>query len=371
MIALLGVPTDTQLDLVGGHLADQGRDFTFWDQRRLHDADADLTVESGRVEGRLHLGGQSTDLQTVHALYNRPMALDELPAFRGAAWRERLARIHRILEVWSDTTPIRVVNRLAAMASNSSKPYQAQLIQDAGFAVPETLVTNDPDLVRDFAARHPRLIYKSISAVRSVVSELAAADLDRLDAILWCPAQFQEYVNGFDIRVHVVGEQTFATRIDSEAIDYRYAARQGGVASFSAFRIDDDLACRCVALTARLGLSVSGVDLRLADDGEVFCFEVNPSPAFGYYEQRTGQEMSRSVAYLLACGGPEAKGRSVRGHPPELEAGTAVDPVVNCQAQDSSADCAEGLELGVAGAGVVTPAGVTTRRPGGQDGGVD
>ena len=30
------------------------------------------------------------------------------------------------------------------MASNGSKPYQTQLIRAHGFAVPETLITNDP-----------------------------------------------------------------------------------------------------------------------------------------------------------------------------------------------------------------------------------
>jgi glutathione synthase/RimK-type ligase-like ATP-grasp enzyme len=49
------------------------------------------------------------------------------------------------------------------MASNHSKPYQAQLITKAGFDVPDTLVTNDPDRALAFRSRHKKVIYKSIS----------------------------------------------------------------------------------------------------------------------------------------------------------------------------------------------------------------
>ena len=67
------------------------------------------------------------------------------------------------------------------MGSNASKPYQAQLIRAHGFAVPETLITNDPEEVRAFQRQHPRVIYKSISGVRSIVQTLAEEDLARLE----------------------------------------------------------------------------------------------------------------------------------------------------------------------------------------------
>ncbi len=58
------------------------------------------------------------------------------------------------------------------MRSNASKPFQAQLIAAAGFVVPDTLVTNDPEVVREFHAEHGRVIFKSTSGIRSIVREL-------------------------------------------------------------------------------------------------------------------------------------------------------------------------------------------------------
>lgn len=40
------------------------------------------------------------------------------------------------------------------------------------FEVPDTLITNDPDLVREFWSRHKRVIYMSISSVHSIVKEV-------------------------------------------------------------------------------------------------------------------------------------------------------------------------------------------------------
>jgi hypothetical protein len=40
--------------------------------------------------------------------------------------------------------------------------------------------------------------------------------------------------------------------------------------------------------------------LKVTPDDEVYCFEVNPSPAFSYYEGNTGQPISRAVARHLA-----------------------------------------------------------------------
>ena len=48
-----------------------------------------------------------------------------------------------------------------------------------------------------------------------------------------------------------------------------------------------------------LGLVLSGIDLRRTPDGEYYCFEINPSPGFIFYERMTGQPISEAVAHLL------------------------------------------------------------------------
>jgi glutathione synthase/RimK-type ligase-like ATP-grasp enzyme len=185
------------------------------------------------------------------------------------------------------------------MRSNGSKPFQAQLIARHGFRVLETLVTNEPVEVIDFARAHGRLIYKSVSGIRSIVRELdVAADLDRIRGLA---TQFQALIDGDDVRVHVVGDDVFATAVHTEAVDYRYAARDGREVEHHAVQLDAETAARCVALARALDLPLCGIDLRRTTSGDYVCFEVNPMPAFSYYQGLTGQPIARSVVSALAA----------------------------------------------------------------------
>jgi glutathione synthase/RimK-type ligase-like ATP-grasp enzyme len=54
-------------------------------------------------------------------------------------------------------------------------------------------------------------------------------------------------------------------------------------------------------LAQRLELPLAGIDLRRTPDGRHVCFEVNPSPAFSFYEQRTGLPIAAAIARYLAA----------------------------------------------------------------------
>lgn len=205
-----------------------------------------------------------------------------------------------LLGAWADLAPCRVANRPSAMAANTSKPHQSRLIAQAGFAVPATLVTNDPEAVRTFAAAHGRVVYKSASAERSIVAELTPDRMREVDRVRWLPTQFQAYVAGVDLRVHVVGRQVFACEVRSAAVDYRYAAREGQPVELVPVEVPAGLAAACVGLARGMGLRLAGIDLRRRPDGSLVCFEVNPSPAYSWYEDATGQPIARALVRHLA-----------------------------------------------------------------------
>jgi glutathione synthase/RimK-type ligase-like ATP-grasp enzyme len=101
--------------------------------------------------------------------------------------------------------------------------------------------------------------------------------------------------------VHTIGGEAFATAVRSDATDYRYAARQmGESAELREVVLSDELTDRCLRLSRSLGLEFAGIDLKVTPDEEIYCFEVNPSPAFSYYEANTGQPISAAVARHLA-----------------------------------------------------------------------
>jgi glutathione synthase/RimK-type ligase-like ATP-grasp enzyme len=293
---VLGLASEPPVAAVARELAGLGTPFVLADQRKLVTGELDLWWADGRAGGRLTLDGQTVDLDDVRAVYTRLTTWADLPETRAEpALLGHAYRLHQGLESWLEAAPARVVNRSSANDSNNSKPYQALVIRDH-FDIPETVVTTDPDTAVAFAQAMGTTVYKSVSGERSVVTSFTAADVDRLPLLANGPVQFQAYVPGTDVRVHVVGDEVFATRIDADGVDYRYTSG----AHMTPTALAAPVAEACRALTRRLGLELSGIDLRFTPDGRIVCFEVNPSPAYSVFEDETGQPIAAALARHLA-----------------------------------------------------------------------
>ena len=299
MILLCGIPSEPPLALLLRELSELRAQVAIFNQRRFDGATLEFRVAKGAIRGGFEIERDLYPLEAMQAVYARLMDDADLPELRDepadSARRRRCAELHARLLEWLEITPALVVTRAGPNASNGSKTYQAAVAAAHGFVVPKTLVTSDPDAALAFRKDVGRVVYKSVSGIRSIVSEFGEDDLLRLEAIRWCPVQFQEAVDGLDVRVHVVGEAVFATAVASTDVDYRY-----GQAELTPFELPRDLAHRCIALARALDIPFAGIDLRISPSGGVYCFEVNPSPAYSFYEVATGQPIARALALLLA-----------------------------------------------------------------------
>jgi glutathione synthase/RimK-type ligase-like ATP-grasp enzyme len=268
--------------------------------------DQSRVLETEVRDGALCVGSKSLQLESVTGCYLRPYDTRRMPAMvaadeDGDAWRQAL-QVDQAMLGWLDITSARVVNRPAAMLPNSSKPYQLMQLMGCGFEVPDTLLTTDPQAAADFWERHGTVVYKAMSGVRSRVSRLTEGHRERLPDVAVCPTMFQAYVPGADFRCHIVGDEVLACRIMSAADDYRDSA-QDGPPEIRAEMLPPDIEEMCRLTAAAMGLLLAGLDLRRTPAGQWYCFEVNPSPAFTYYEQATSQPIAAAIARLLAIGG--------------------------------------------------------------------
>ena len=260
-----------------------------------------LRVEAtrGSVQARLDQPGGSVALDAATGLYLRLTSPRQNHQRPDPLRQQRQDAALSLVCGWAEVAEMRVANRPSAMTTNNSKPYQAALIRQVGFSVPETIVTNDPDQVRRFRRRHGRVVYKSTSGVRSIVHELTPGRAATLDRVRNLPTQFQQLLLGTNVRVHVIGRQTFACEIAAETIDYRY--REGSSsARMQPVDLPPGVRTRCLELSAALDLPLAGIDLLRDPDGEWWCFEVNPSPAYTCFEEPTGLPMAEALARWLA-----------------------------------------------------------------------
>jgi glutathione synthase/RimK-type ligase-like ATP-grasp enzyme len=305
MILVAGIMADGLIELMCARLEDMGREYMFFDELRFPgDFGVTWSIVDGAVEGYVEGPGRKVDLRDITGVYARYVNHRGGPVREDCTAREReiiAAEFQASLMQLFDAMPCTVINRVRASTSNDSKLYQEMLALSYGFLSPRTLVTTRPEDVAEFyEACGRKVIYKSVSSVRSVVRRLEDSDLARLDSVRHCPTQFQEWVDGVDIRVHVVGHQTFATELVSDASDYRYARRSGHTVTAEAIELPPRIEAACKRFASDAGLMVAGIDLRRTPADDYYCFEMNPSPGFLFYERATGQPISEAVARLLS-----------------------------------------------------------------------
>jgi glutathione synthase/RimK-type ligase-like ATP-grasp enzyme len=293
MIALLGPAGDEVIAFLTLRLSSLGEPYILIDPRHTATGQVDVLWNPDRSEdGVLRHGKRTVRLSELKSIYLREIAV-------AADRSELIAALVAITE----HTDVLVLNRASGSATNGSKPFQARRIAEHGFRTPPTLITTNPDAARAFYDEHAgRIIHKSISWMRSIVVQTDQADLERLELVRNCPTQFQALVAGTDVRVHVVGERVFATEIETAAMDYRYAALHNAPRTLRDLELPDEIAQRCIRLSRSLGMGLTGIDLRRDPDGEWWCFEVNPSPGFTFYQVQTGQPIGHAVVELLRTG---------------------------------------------------------------------
>ena len=151
MILFCGIPSEPPLALAIEAAEALGAEFIVFNQRHAPYSDAMLDVRGCHITGKLWMWEREFPFSLFSGVYTRLMDNYDLPEVRsleargtGARTLEKCASLHYILNEWFEMAECPVLNRTSAMGSNGSKPHQTQLIAAAGFAVPETLVTNDP-----------------------------------------------------------------------------------------------------------------------------------------------------------------------------------------------------------------------------------
>jgi glutathione synthase/RimK-type ligase-like ATP-grasp enzyme len=275
--------------------------FMIDEDKILQELFVDLEGSCGEIKGIIGFKEKILELEDIHAIYVRHSTYQS--SVKNTEELQKIGLINEyqlVLDSIFDKIPCKVINRRNASLSNNSKPYQQLIIKKCGFSVPRTLITNSPNEVAKFYKQHQKeIIYKSISGIRSIVRKLKNEDLKRLNLVRNCITQFQEYIEGDNVRVHTIGKKIFATKVVSAAVDYRYASQEGQVLRMESYDLPNDIGEKCMNLTKSLGLVLAGIDLKVTPENDYFCFEVNPSPAFLYYELYTHQPISAAIANEL------------------------------------------------------------------------
>lgn len=198
----------------------------------------------------------------------------------------------------------------SAIAIAEDKPRQLLTALEAGFQIPDTLVTNAFGPAIQFL-EGPPTIAKPLREARldgdtesiiftSRVERLSARDARAFKA---SPMILQREVpKRADVRVTVVRDRVFAVAIRSQANEETIVDwRRGAVVDLAHEVIDlpEPIAAQCVAIVRALNLGFGAIDLVWDQDGVFWFLEINPNGQWAWIEKRTGLPIAAALADAL------------------------------------------------------------------------
>jgi ATP-grasp ribosomal peptide maturase len=312
-VLVLSAPEDATADLVEAHLKDRRVPFVRMDtgdfptQMRI-----DARNSEGRWRGRLRTPSATVELDEVRSVYYRRPTRFRLPhglesGDAAFALTEAKLGVGGVLA----SLPATWVNHPARIAPAEYKPLQLDVAEHVGLLVPRTLVTNDVDAVRAFAAEIGRpLVCKTFSSmllddgdtVTSVFT--TTVDPDQIDAeqLAATAHLFQERVpKAHDARVTMVGRTAFAVAViaDSDAgrEDWRADYRN---LRYETVTVPQDVQLGMSAYLDHFGLLYGAFDFVIEPDGSWRFLECNPNGQWLWLEDEADQPIAAAFAALLA-----------------------------------------------------------------------
>jgi len=261
------------------------------------------------VDGKVYEADEFTAV-----LYLHPHLPKSLLAYDPA---EHAQFIHRqFLELrrglWRALMEKKWLNNLWAIQAAENKINQLLIATQIGMNVPRTLITSDPQKVREFySSCNDRIITKILipSPILDHViytQMVSENDLQHIDSVRLCPSIFQAYIEKkHELRITVVGDKIFCAKINSQenqetAVDWR---RKPKLNDYSV-RMEESQVPKSVSEKIKffmkmIGLQYGCIDMIVTPSGEYIFLEINPSGQWYFVQLQTEMKIASAIVDLL------------------------------------------------------------------------
>ncbi len=295
-----------------------GQAFRFDTDRFPTEVRLDIYYTGGRKRQILSADERRLDLTEVPAVWYRRIATGaRIPRTMESQFREASVK-ESDMTIKGMIASIKGfhLDRLPNIRLADNKQLQLQTAQEIGLDTPRTLITNNPQAVKEFATECEQgMIVKMLSSFaiydeqgqEKVVftNPVTASDLDYLDGLRFCPMTFQEKVSkALELRITIVGKHIFTAAVDSQRLqkaehDWR---RQGVnlINSWEPHNLPQDVEQKLFKLMAYFGLNYGAIDIIVTPDGRYVFLEINPVGEFFWLECCSPYfPISQAIADLL------------------------------------------------------------------------
>jgi glutathione synthase/RimK-type ligase-like ATP-grasp enzyme len=220
-----------------------------------------------------------------------------------------------------ETLPLRVINKYSASRFINNKSVQLLLANNCGLKVPESMMSNSPEAVKNYVNHNPkRLICKAFfphiwqkdsnNFAVTETFELNPSMLPSDEVLTYAPAIYQEMVvKQFDVRMVLLGATLYSCSLHNPkgAIDWRQDAGQGLV-RVESIETPPEVEQGVLAFAAKSGIAYGSFDFAVDADGQWWFLEVNEGGQFLWLDDfnRDLHIQEKFLAFLTA---PEGASR--------------------------------------------------------------
>lgn len=194
------------------------------------------------------------------------------------------------------------VNELDSELRCRSKLHQLVVASEVGFHVPETIISNDANEIRQFCREHNgKLIHKlfypgaweNADGSKTIIrtSAVGLTELQSDFSLQSCPSIYQPLIDkAYELRVTVMGDNLISVKIDSQkngpTVDWRYDSFDNKIDQIT---LPETIREKCFAICKRLGIRFGCIDLIVDISGKTIFLEVNSAGQFLWKEYQNPQ----------------------------------------------------------------------------------
>ncbi|MEM8952120.1 MAG: MvdC/MvdD family ATP grasp protein [Pseudomonadota bacterium] len=264
----------------------------------------------------LEVNGHEINLASARAIWARRLWPGRFTAEldpRYAAHCQREART-AYMDMLGLLGSARWINPLDAGRTAESKLLQLEVAGEVGLSIPPTLISNSPSAVREFYRDvEGRMITKLLEPLSQTMdgsgtflytSDVSDDDMLAIDELRYAPQIFQAKIEKrSELRVIVVGEQTFVGAIDATesangSVDWRRLTSVDGV-EWREGELPKSVEHAARQLMTRLGLVFGALDFIVDHNGRHIFLELNQAGEWGWLERDLGLPIAEAIAACL------------------------------------------------------------------------
>ncbi|MEK7092065.1 MAG: hypothetical protein AAB907_00410 [Patescibacteria group bacterium] len=200
------------------------------------------------------------------------------------------------------------------VARAENKIHQLILASDVGFELPETLISSDPNKIREFWEHCQNDMVAKILSVSPIedhivfTNRITELHMEKIDSIRYSPSIFQRCIaKKYELRITVVGNNAFVVRIESQKgettkTDWRKSNQTGEKIGMEESELPVSVKNKCLNFVSRLGLRFGCIDMIVTPDDRYVFLEINPNGQWYFIQTATGIPIGEAIVDLLCEG---------------------------------------------------------------------